>query len=589
MRSAEQVALGRIVAVKTLKPGKREPAASLDLLREAWVTGAIEHPNVVPIHYLDAEADGSPLIVMKRIEGVEWSALIDDAAEVQRRFGATDLLAWNLGILMQVLNAVRFAHHRGVLHRDLKPSNVMIGDFGEVYLLDWGIAVSLRDDGTGRFPLAANATDIAGTPVYMAPEMLGREGGPPLSERTDVYLAGAVLFELVAGTPPHTGASAIEVIASVIASTPVLPASVPVELARICTRAMSENPAQRFESVEALRLALQSYLEHRGSADLGGRALERLDELQRKLAATPIDREEIYRLFGACRFGFHEALAVWRDNDEARGGLVRATIAVAEYELAADNPDSAVTLLTELDDAPALLARARDAAAARHERTAELEKLRAAHDTSIGRRTRTFLITILGLFFTVAPLAASIWPSLWMSNATMLAFPLGVMGVILLFAWWAWGTLGATLFNRRIGAVSVFVFAAQALLVCGMWIAGASVGISQTCTQFLWAVCIAMLSITVDAWFTPAAIVYFVAFLWSARFPEHRMYVISASNAVFTINAVVRWRPDTFAMTAEEVAWLETRKRIRSPAGARARPRRPEADAPAPPSTDDSG
>src|SRR5690606_8689637 len=104
--------------------------------------------------------------------------------------------------------AVRFAHARGVLHRDLKPGNVMIGNFGEVYLLDWGIAVALRDDGTGRFPLASEATELAGTPSYMAPEMLGREAGPPLSERTDVYLAGAVLYELITGRPPHVGTSA---------------------------------------------------------------------------------------------------------------------------------------------------------------------------------------------------------------------------------------------------------------------------------------------------------------------------------------------------------------------------------------------
>ena len=206
VRSAEQVALGRIVAVKTLKPGRRDPASALDLLREAWVTGAIEHPNVVPVHYLDVEADGSPLLVLKRIEGVEWSALLGDAAEVERRFGATDLLAWNLGILMQVLNAVRFAHHRGVIHRDLKPANVMIGDFGEVYLLDWGIAVSLRDDGTGRFLLASKATEIAGTPCYMAPEMLGRESGPPLSERTDVYLAGLGALRARQRQPPPHGA-----------------------------------------------------------------------------------------------------------------------------------------------------------------------------------------------------------------------------------------------------------------------------------------------------------------------------------------------------------------------------------------------
>jgi eukaryotic-like serine/threonine-protein kinase len=186
VHAAEQVALGRTVAVKSLKPGRRDPVASLDLLREAWVTGSLEHPNIVPVHYLKVMRDGPPSIVLKRIEGVEWSRLLHDAGEVERRFGAKDLLAWNVGILLQVLNALRFAHRHGILHRDLKPSNVMIGDYGEVYLLDWGIAVSLRDDGSGRLPLASHAAQLAGTPCYMAPEMLGREGDLPLSERTDV-------------------------------------------------------------------------------------------------------------------------------------------------------------------------------------------------------------------------------------------------------------------------------------------------------------------------------------------------------------------------------------------------------------------
>jgi len=185
--------------------------------------------------------------------------------EVARRFGAADLLTWNLGILLHVLNALRFAHKLGILHRDLKPGNVMIGDFGEVYLLDWGIAVSLRDDGTGRFPLASAASTLAGTPAYLAPEMLGRAGGPPLSERTDVYLVGAVLHEIIAGHPPHRGNNSLAVITSVLASRPELPASAPPELARICTRAMHAEPEQRFESADALRLAFKHQPGDRGS------------------------------------------------------------------------------------------------------------------------------------------------------------------------------------------------------------------------------------------------------------------------------------------------------------------------------------
>ncbi|MBZ0232402.1 MAG: serine/threonine protein kinase [Deltaproteobacteria bacterium] len=324
IRLAEQTALGRTVAVKTLKGDKQDAAAALDLLREAWVTGALEHPNIVPVHHVGLDDDGSPIIVLKRIEGASWHDILEDGDHVSAAYGAHDLLAWNLGILLQVLNALRFAHSRGIVHRDLKPSNVMVGEFGEVYLLDWGIAVSLRDDGSGRLPLAKDADEMAGTPCYMAPEMLGRDGGPPLSERTDVYLAGAVLFEIITGGPPHQGKTALEVVTSVIASKPELPPEAPPELARICLRAMAPDPDDRHASIDELRLAIASYLEHRGSARLAALATDRKVELLARLAlpagSPGREREEIYRLYGACKFGFHEALSAWRDNLEARAG-----------------------------------------------------------------------------------------------------------------------------------------------------------------------------------------------------------------------------------------------------------------------------
>ncbi len=163
VRAATQMALGRRVAVKTLRPEIEDEQATLRLLREAWVTGALEHPNIVPIYDLGLGDDGKPVIVMKHIEGLAWCDLIHDAAAVKERFGAEDLLEHNLRILVQLCNAVSLAHARGVLHRDLKPENVMIGSFGEVYLVDWGIAVSLRDDPTGRMPLASQSKEMAGS------------------------------------------------------------------------------------------------------------------------------------------------------------------------------------------------------------------------------------------------------------------------------------------------------------------------------------------------------------------------------------------------------------------------------------------
>ena len=583
VRTADQVALGRTVAVKTLRPERRkDPAAALDLLREAWVTGTIEHPNVVPIHYLGIEPDGSPVIVLKRIEGVEWSTLAHDAAAVEQKFGATDVLAWNLGILMQVLNALRFAHHRGVIHRDLKPSNVMIGDFGEVYLLDWGIAVSLRDDGSGRLPLASKATQLAGTPAYMAPEMLGREHGPGLSERTDVYLAGAVLYELVTGLPPHRGASAIEVLSSVITGSPTVPSNVPAELARIITIAMAEDPAQRFESVEALRLALQHYLEHRGSAQLGERASERARQLLAAIATEP--RDEIYRLFGACRFGFHEALAVWHDNAEARDGLVRATVAMAEYELAHGNPDTALTLLADIDAPAELVARSQAASVAKAKRAEELEAIGAKHDDRVGRRTRTFIVVSFGGAYTVVPILAMLL-NVTITPLRLDLFSLGDVVAMVAMVAWARDTLTATDFNRRVAIAAIFSFVSQWVAATGAWLTGAGVyGMGLGCL-FSWFAFTAMVAIAIAPWFAIGSAAYLVAFVVCARWPAAFLIAVAAANVVFTIAGYLSWRPSTLRPSPEERARFEAAK-LRRDAGT-TRPRAAVAEL-APPSTDGS-
>jgi len=243
VRLATQRSLGRKVAVKTLRQDAKNEAATLRLLREAWVTGTLEHPNIVPVYDLGLDEDGSPIIVLKRIEGVEWGEVMQDAAIAKERYGAADLLEFNLRILVQLCNAVSLAHARGVLHRDLKPENVMIGSFGEVYLVDWGIAVSLRPDPLGRLPLASEQGEMAGTPCYMAPEMLGALGS--LSERTDVYLLGAILHEILSKKPPHTG-SFKQIVGSILMSTFVYDDTAPRELAEIAQRAMRREPAERF-------------------------------------------------------------------------------------------------------------------------------------------------------------------------------------------------------------------------------------------------------------------------------------------------------------------------------------------------------
>ena len=219
VRLATQTSLGRKVAVKGLREEARTERNARNLMHEAWVTGALEHPNVVPVYDMGLDDDGQPLIILKRIEGVRWSDLLADPELVRREFGVEDTLEWHLRTMMQVCTAVHFAHSRGIVHRDLKPDNVMVGAYGEVYVLDWGIAVSLREDPDGRLPMASAATRLAGTPCYMAPEMLG-EDPSRISERTDVYLLGAILYELVCESPPHDGPNIAAMFASVLNSQP---------------------------------------------------------------------------------------------------------------------------------------------------------------------------------------------------------------------------------------------------------------------------------------------------------------------------------------------------------------------------------
>ncbi|HSO32286.1 MAG TPA: serine/threonine-protein kinase, partial [Labilithrix sp.] len=407
VRLATQRSLGRKVAVKTLRPAARNEAATLRLLREAWVTGTLEHPNIVPVYDLGLDEDGSPIIVLKRIEGVEWGDVMHDANWARERYGADDLLEYNLRILVQLCNAVSLAHARGVLHRDLKPENVMIGSFGEVYLVDWGIAVSLTADSLGRLPLAAEQNEMAGTPCYMAPEMLGALG--KLSVRTDVYLLGAILHEILTGAPPHNGTFR-QIVGSILLSTFEYGAGVPRELAEIARRAMAREPEARFATAEELRLRLEWYLRHRGSLALSAEATRRLTDMRALVAsAAPGDavHDRLYRLFAECRFGFRQALNASADNQAARLKLHEAIETVVRFELARGAAEAAAGALAELENAPPELVANVEAAlrarVAEKQKLDRLEKLDASLDPGTGRRTRVTVATILGVVWTVAP------------------------------------------------------------------------------------------------------------------------------------------------------------------------------------------
>src|SRR5262249_17151056 len=153
--------------VKTLKEEESTRSAAESLLAEARLLGSLEHPNIVPMHCLAYDEKGLPLLVMKRVEGVSLAALLKDAAHPawSRIMSAGgDRLATLLSILGNVCAALHFAHSRGIIHRDVKPDNIMVGAYGEVYLMDWGIATRLAVDASPE-----RQRGVVGTPGFMAP------------------------------------------------------------------------------------------------------------------------------------------------------------------------------------------------------------------------------------------------------------------------------------------------------------------------------------------------------------------------------------------------------------------------------------
>ena len=536
-----QLRLGRTVAVKALPPERASDGQRLKLLREAWVTGHLGHPNIMPVHDLEVGPDGAPRIVLGLIEGCDWSALIRDEDRVRAEYGGDDLLDWNLGVLDQVCNAVRFAHARGIVHRDLKPANVMIGRFGQVYVVDWGIAVSL-EAGDGRMPLAREVREVAGTPAYMAPEMLLAEAdriGPP----TDVYLLGAILFEIVTGKAPHGSASVETFVGSVMSSPPDPGDGVPAGLAPILARAMAREPGARYDSVEDFQRALRDFQRHRGASRLTEAAADKLA----RLAATD-DATDRARLFAECRFAFREALAQWPDLPDARAGLRQAVGIMVERALAEGNPQTAKMLLAEHDDLPReLVAQVEEALAAHEDQARELADLRAKErerDVRVGAKTRAFviaLLAVLGIFASGAwltspptsPLAAAQEPGLFLLSTLALWI-------------WARQSLQATAFNRRVISSVAFVFFVHTVSAVAGMLAGIPPLVLVRMEVGMWFLASGLFTILIDRRLVAVTVGYLVAFLAMMGLDlgwQGGMWAYGAANLVAGASVLAIWWP----------------------------------------------
>jgi serine/threonine-protein kinase len=314
--AAQDQRIGREVAVKRIRTKNPTHDAVTRFLREARIQARLDHPAIVPVYEMGTDEQGLPFFTMKRLAGETLAQRLADRAPIQPLLRA----------FVDVCHAIQLAHSRGVIHRDLKPSNIMLGDYGEVYVLDWGVArvVTDRSRTTNQAMLAevddeTTSGAILGTPGYMSPEQVR---GIEADRAADIYALGSILFEILAGEPLHPRGEAA------LASTLTKPQEAPTarvaekraiapELDGVCFDALSEKADDR-PTARELAERVQAYLD--GDRDLERRralAYEQLQSAQDALVSeSPTARADAMRRAG-------RALALDPESEEAAGLVSR--------------------------------------------------------------------------------------------------------------------------------------------------------------------------------------------------------------------------------------------------------------------------
>ncbi len=284
IKSCKDLHLSRVVCYKTLKPEFAEDEIEQRrLLREARVSAMLQHPNTVPTYEIGRDNRGHVYFTMKLVHGYTLREILD----YRERYDLTQLV----DVVVQIGHALDYAHTHGVAHRDIKPENILVGPYGEVLLLDWGLAKVWQAESAGSVEntadLQAGQTDRAespstasipdveenmnitqqgelqGTVVYMSPEQIQRD--PGIGVKTDIYSLGAVLYEILAGVTPHSGEKVHQVISKILEEDPRAPgvvtsARIPQLLEDVAMQCLRKDPAQRLASMgEMVRLLQEDW------------------------------------------------------------------------------------------------------------------------------------------------------------------------------------------------------------------------------------------------------------------------------------------------------------------------------------------
>ena len=264
IKSCKDLHLSRFICYKTLKPEFADDEIEQKrLIREARVSAMLQHPNTIPTYELGRDSRGHPYFTMKLVHGYTLREVLD----YRERYDLTQMME----LVIQVGNALHYAHTHGVAHRDIKPENILAGPYGEVLLLDWGLAKVWHPDGghageeeSAPAPIEditlTGQGDVQETAHYMSPEQTLKD--PEIDHRTDVFSLGAVLYEILCGETPPSGEKLHHVIESVQTETPPEPKEVsklhvPQLLNDVAMKFLSKSPDDRFQSMDEVVMLLQ--------------------------------------------------------------------------------------------------------------------------------------------------------------------------------------------------------------------------------------------------------------------------------------------------------------------------------------------
>ena len=545
----------RLVAVKELlRPGAD---AAERFAREALVTARLQHPAIVPVYEAGRWPSGQPFYAMKLLTGRPLGDLIRECQSVEERLALVHHL-------LPIADAVAYAHQKNVLHRDLKPDNIVVGDFGETVVIDWGLAKLLDGPPDPVAPLEFKADPESeqsqtprppssgtragtrmGTPGYASPE---QASGAHIDERTDVYALGAILYQILTGFAPRAlpGLESVELShPRPAARPPEFPTAAPGALVAVCRRALALEREHRHPSALAFRRDLEAAQERRSAELLVGETLRKVEALEHELQDPNRDRHTLYTLFGACRFGFEQVLGRYPDDAPAHAGLGRAMSAMVRFELDARDPKAARAILAGLADPPAelvaALAELEQALASEQAHQSELLRLGQQHDARTGSRTRLLLSILIGGAWTAAPPISSLMEPLeyWHYTAVSAAF----LVVIATLGFFLRKLVTTTAVNRALLGGALVLQVAQILMYIGDGLLGIPVAQADVQHLFLWSVVAAGMALALDARVFVAAGTYAVGFLLAAHYPHARKWLMSAGNLVLTLTAVWLWRP----------------------------------------------